>query len=116
MKLLTEDAVIVCKHELGIVAQDVTNSWVTVMARRVLVRPNPEQRPISGCPNIGLTIKPCQLTLSVRTGYSSWIRIDTRQICLDTVTGLTDGTPPGVVDYVVRAPGQLLVSERASGE
>ena len=26
--------------------------------------------------------------------------------CLDSVRGLTDGTPPGTVHYQVRSPGQ----------
>lgn len=113
MKILTEDAVIVCKHELGIVSKDVTNQWVTVMQRRVLVQPNPAQRPIAGCPNVSLTIKPCQLTLAVTAGYSTMLRIDGQPVCLDTVTGLTDGTPPGIVEYYVRAPGQGLASQGA---
>jgi hypothetical protein len=32
-------------------------------------------------------------------------------MCLDTVNGLTDGTPPGVVEYKVRHAGQELVTE-----
>jgi hypothetical protein len=39
------------------------------------------------------------------------VRIDGRRVCLDTVTGLTDGTPPGTIKYEVRSPGQDLVSE-----
>jgi hypothetical protein len=35
-------------------------------------------------------------------------------VCLDTVTGLTDGTPPGIVTYKVRHAGQALVSEMPS--
>lgn len=111
MNFLTEDAVIVCKHRLGRVSLAPTNNWVTINSRRVLVDNNPERRPIAGCPNLGLTIKPCNLTLAVRAGYSDFIRISGRRVCLDTVTGLTDGTPPGVVDYYVQAPGQTMVEE-----
>jgi hypothetical protein len=50
-------------------------------------------------------------TLKVRKGYSDWIRIDGKRVCLDSVIGLTDGTPPGAVDYFVRDPEQLLVEE-----
>jgi hypothetical protein len=39
------------------------------------------------------------------------VRIDGCAVCLDTVTGLTDGTPPGIVTYKVRSPGQTLVTE-----
>lgn len=112
MHLLTEDAVVVCKHELGVVGIVGTQTTVTVNGRRVLVEKDPEARPIVGCPNVGATIKPCLATLAVQAGYSDWIRIDGRRVCLDTVTGLTDGTPPGVVKYNVRMPGQDLVTER----
>jgi hypothetical protein len=111
MEFLTEDAVLVCDHELGTVSIAATQDLVTIEGRRVLVATDPEGRTISGCPNSGPTIKPCQKTLKVREGYSDLIRIDGRALCLDTVTGLTDGTPPGTVDYKVRRPGQDLVEE-----
>lgn len=111
MLLLTEDALVVCTHELGKVAIVPTQDLVRVEDRLVLVEPNPESRPISGCPNIGATIKPCLNTLRVRTGYSEWIRIEGRPVCLDTVVGFTDGTPPGVVEYKVNNAGQPFVEE-----
>jgi len=49
----------------------------------------------------------------VRDGYSQLVRIEGRQVGLEVVVGLTDGTPPGTVDYKVRHPGQELVSEVA---
>jgi hypothetical protein len=111
MKILTEDALLVCNHELGTVGIKPTQDLVAIGGRRVLVDNDPENRPITACPNIGATIKPCQLTLRVQEGYSAWIRVDGKQVCLDTVTGLTDGTPPGTVMYKVRQPGQDFVSE-----
>lgn len=111
MKILTEDAVLVCNHLLGTVQNKPSQEWVTIGGRKVLVENDPEGRPISGCPNVGVTIKPCQLTLRVNAGYSEWIRIDGRPVCLDTVDGLTEGTPPGTVHYRVRQPGQDFVSE-----
>lgn len=110
MKWLIEDAVITCKHELGIVSITPTQDLVTIEQRKVLVDNNPEGRSITGCPNIGATIKPCTRTLKVEAGYSDFLRINGQRICLDTVTGLTDGTPPGVVKYTVRSPGQELVT------
>ncbi|ATG91712.1 hypothetical protein [Methylomonas koyamae] len=112
MKLLTEDATLVCAHELGLVGIVPTQSFVTVNGRRLLVETNPEQRPIVGCPNAGPAIKPCTSTLAVKHGYSNWIRIAGKRVCLDSVTGLTDGTPPGTVLYKVRQPGQNFVEER----
>jgi hypothetical protein len=111
MRVLTEDALVVCKHELGTVQIRSTQNWFTIEGRRVLVENNLEGRPIKSCPNIGATIKPCQLTLRVQEGYSAFVRVDGKPICLDTVSGLTDGTPPGTVRYHVRKPGQSFVSE-----
>ena len=109
MEFLTEDATLVCAHEQGVIVNQPTQTLVTVAGRRVLVENDPEGRTIRGCPNIGATIKPCQKTLKVKEGYSAFVRIDGHSVCLVTVTGLTDGTPPGVVIYKVRQPGQDVV-------
>jgi hypothetical protein len=112
MLLLTEDAMLVCNHELGHVKIVATQELVTVEGRRVLVEPDPEGRPISGCPNTGAAIKPCLTTLRVLAGYSpGLLRIAGRRICNDTISGFTDGTPPGAVRYRVRAAGQEFVGE-----
>ena len=111
MLILTEDAVIVCQHELGIVQNVPSQNWVTIADRRVLVENDPEGRTIKGCPNIGVGIRPCLTTLKVTAGYSDLIRINGKRVCLDTVTGLTDGTPPGLVKYKVNNAGQPSVRE-----
>ncbi len=112
MELLTEDADLRCAHELGKVGIVAGQRWVRIEGRRVLVERDPEGRPISGCPNYGPTIKPCTSTLVVETGYSPLVRIDGRRVCLDTVTGVTDGTPPGTVKYTVRDSGQRLIVQQ----
>ena len=71
---------------------------MTVGRAQVLVERDPEGRPISGCPMYGPAIRPCKLTLKVDDGYSDLLRIGGPAVCLDTVDGLTDGTPPGVVE------------------
>lgn len=111
MKWLTEDAQLICAHILGDVAIKPSQSLVTIQGRKVLVERDPEKKEIGSCPNVGLTIKPCTLTLPVEKGYSELIRINGRRVCLDTVTGKTDGTPPGTVYYHVKDPGQQLVEE-----
>src|SRR5918912_1883561 len=113
MKLLTEDAVLVCAHELGKVGISASRSLLTVNGRKVLVETDPEGKSITGCPNVSLTIKPCLHTLKVDAGYSALMRVNGRRICLDTVTGYTDGTPPGAVKYHVVRPGQTLASGAA---
>jgi hypothetical protein len=110
MYVITEDAGVFCKHGPGRVSNRPSQDWVTIAGRRVLVENDPEGRPIAGCPST-VPFKPCLLTLQVQTGYSDYIRVGSHPICLHTVTGFTDGTPPGVVKYEVRTPGQDFVSE-----
>lgn len=112
MKLLTEDAGLYCKHRTGRVVIEPTQELVYIEKRQILLEPNPEGRPVKGCSNLGPGIVPCNLTLKVRAGYSTLLFIDGKPICLDTVVGLTNGTP-GTIDYVVREPGQELVTENA---
>jgi hypothetical protein len=110
MRTLTEDAILLCDHG-GQVKLTMRQSWVTINKRRVLVQADPVGRTISGCPNTNplLGLKLCTSTLAVVKGYSGFVRIDGNPICLDTVTGMTDGTPPGTVKYTVKNPGQTLV-------
>lgn len=105
MKILVLAAVIRCGHD-GAVQPAASQTWVRISGSPVLVARDPEGRPIAGCPNVGLNIKPCTSTLAVHAGYSGFIHIGGRAVCLDSVTGFTDGTPPGAVKYTVRAPGQ----------
>lgn len=114
MLVLTEDAFIGCSDEPpGKIGIDPAQNWVTINGRKVLIEADPEGRPISNCPNIGVGIKPCTTTLRVEKGYSEFVRVGGRRLCLDTVTGKTDGTPPGVVHYYVRKPGQEFVEGSA---
>lgn len=109
MKILVEPGVLRCGHD-GKVVNAASRHWVRIGSAPVLVQNDPEGRSIRMCPNIGINIKPCTSTLSVQTGYSTFLRIDGHAACLDSVTGYTDGTPPGAVKYTVRDPGQQLVA------
>lgn len=108
MRILSRAGTLRCGHD-GIVATVASQQWVRITTSPVLVQNDPQGRSISICPNIGINIKPCTSTLVVHTGYSTFVRIDGKPICLDTVVGYTDGTPPGAVKYTVRDPGQRLV-------
>ena len=111
MKLLTQNAVLKCGHETGIVGIVPTQHLVRISGRKVLVDNNPEARPIVGCTNVGPTILPCVTTLVVEgEGYSSLLKIDGKRVCLDIVAGHTVGTPPSNT-YSVSNPGQALVTE-----
>jgi hypothetical protein len=52
---------------------------------------------------------PCKIVLTVAAGYSSFVTIRGHRICTETITGLTDGTPPGTVKYKVFDPAQSFV-------
>jgi hypothetical protein len=110
MQWLTEDALLACDHG-GRVNNKLSQQLVKIAGRRVMVAIDPEGRSISGCPNadVLMGMRPCVTTLVVKTGYSDFIAIAGHRVCLSTVRGLTDGTPPGTVDYSVRRPGQALV-------
>lgn len=111
MKLLNQDAKLVCKHRAK-VQNVVSQQLVTISGRPILVETDPEGRRISKCPNIGPAVKPCMYTLPVKEGYSNLLRINGHRVCLDTVWGYTDGTPPGFVKYIVSEPGQDFVSQQ----
>jgi hypothetical protein len=111
MFLLTDKARLQCVHR-GRVSVASSQRWVTIEGHPVQVEPDPVAKAIHACPNAGLMIKPCTSTVSVSKGYSSLLRVDGHRVCLDPLSGLTDGTPPGTVEYIVRDPGQHLVSEQ----
>ena len=113
MHLITHNATVVCAHELGKVSLNHTQQFVRILGQAVLVENDPEGCSISGCPNTAPAIKPCLTTLRVKEGYSALLRIGGRRVCLSSLSGFTDGTPPGVVKYKVREPGQQLVTSGA---
>lgn len=111
---LRVDADLACDHLLGkVIIPMARQGLVTIEGRPVLVEGDPVIKFIIGCPNMGATIKPCTLTGAVTAGYSELIFIEGHQVCLDTVEGLTDGTPPGTVKYEVKDAGQGFVSEES---
>lgn len=113
MKLLTVDATVLCGHKLGKVKLAASQSRMTIDGRPVLVYDDPEGKSIDGCPSsVAIAgIVPCKATLKARTGYSDLVTVEGRAVCLDTLTGFTNGTPPGTVEYRVADPGQGFVSE-----
>lgn len=107
MEWLVENARLACEHGGGVNNRP-TETLVRIEGKRVLVATDPEGRSISGCPNanVAMGMRPCVTTLKVKIGYSEFIAIDGHRVCLTSVRGLTDGTPPGAVDYLVLDPGQ----------
>jgi len=117
MKLVTDKGLIVCNHVTGIVVQiPLSQDFVRIDGGLVLAEPNPGSWEIIGCSNLNppAGIKPCTRTVTVEVGYSDFIRINHNRVCLDTITGLTDGTPPGAVNYKVEHAGQSFVSQEGN--
>lgn len=108
---LTDRADVRCTHKVGKSPQQASQHWVTIGGDPILVAPDPVGRPVQGCPNVGVSIKPCTNTLSIRTGQSAWVRIGGRPVIRADLTGFTDGTPPGEARYTVIDPAQRLVGE-----
>lgn len=112
MLLLIETGLLSCDHNgTGLVHNRPSQDLVRISGRRLLVESDPVLSPITSCDNIGIGMKPCTSTLNVQQGYSDLLRVDGHRACLDTVTGLTDGSPPGTVHYRVRRAGQDYVTE-----
>ena len=108
---LTEKAVLNCPHQSGIVKNTTSQKLVHIDSTIVLVEPDPVDRKIAGCPWVGTGLITCTQTEAVKEGYSPLIRIDGQRVCLDTVTGYTNGGPGARFSYTVREPGQKLVSQ-----
>lgn len=114
MRWLTRDATLICDHG-GRIKTEFTQTLVRIEQREVLVATNPEDREINACPSVNpiIGLRPCLKTLAVKQGYSSFIRIGGQPVCLETVRGLTDGSPPGIVNYKVVDPAQRLLRANA---
>lgn len=109
MQLMTELALITCDHGTGKVSSKSSQALVWVEGSAVLVGNDPGNKMIGGCSNLAPTIKPCTLSMAVEQGKSALVSIDGVPVCLDTVVGGTDGTPPSATKYRVREPGQGFI-------
>ena len=110
--VLRSDAIVVCTHELGRVKLAPSQQWCTIDGKPIQVQHNPVGRPIIGCPNATISTRPCLKTLRATDGYSNFVRIDGKAICLSTITGRTDGTGE-VYAYKVNDPGQTIVRSQS---
>ncbi|NDK35769.1 hypothetical protein [Rhodovulum sulfidophilum] len=105
MRVLVEPATIICAHG-GTIPQRASQGFVTVMGAPVLIEPDPVPRRVDHCP-LPPPQKKCLTTITVTAGYSRFVTIGGRPVCLDTLAGLTEGSPVGT--WRVLAPGQALV-------
>jgi hypothetical protein len=106
--ILTAQAVITCVHG-GQVLAIPRQTKVLIAGAPVLCVPDLVGAPIAGCPvPPTLATKPCTTVLSTLPGsWSLKVTANGMPVYLSTLTGLTDGVPPGTIMVVF--PGQVLV-------
>ncbi|MCW8928902.1 MAG: hypothetical protein OQL19_01535 [Gammaproteobacteria bacterium] len=111
-KIITQTAVLQCDHLTGIVGIIATQNLVTINNIPILVKGDLISRPIAGCPiPASGGSKPCLTTINEKKGHSQLLFIKGKAICLESLTGLTDGVPPGTINYTVNSSGQNLLVE-----
>jgi hypothetical protein len=106
--VLTTSAVIMCPHG-GRVTLVPRQTAVQIQGGMVLCEGDVIGQPILGCAQPPTPAsKPCLVVVSTLPGSSSpKVSVSGRPVHLATLTGLTDGVPPGVVTVV--SPGQTVV-------
>lgn len=106
--VVTSNAVIMCVHG-GQVTLIPKQTQVTIQGGAVLCEPDLVGCPIVGCaqpPSPGT--KPCTMVVSTLPGSTSLkVMVGGRPAYIATLSGLTDGVPPGAL--IVSYPGQTIV-------
>jgi hypothetical protein len=106
--VLTASASVMCSHG-GKVALIPRQMQVMAQGGLVMCEPDLVGAPVAGCatPPTSAT-KPCTVVVSVFPGSSSLkAKVGGRPVYLATLSGVTDGVPPG--SLVVVYPGQTVV-------
>jgi len=103
--ILTSNAVVICAHG-GRVTLIPKQSTVTAGGAPAMCEGDLVGAPIVGCAQPpSVASKPCTLVVSTLPGGSNpRVLAAGRPVHLATVTGMTDGVPPGVITVV--SPGQ----------
>jgi hypothetical protein len=106
--IVTSNAVIMCVHG-GQVTIIPKQTQVTIQGGAVLCEPDLVGSPIVGCALPPTpSSKPCLMVVSTLPGSTSLkVMVGGRPAYVATLSGLTDGVPPGAI--VVSSPGQTTV-------
>jgi hypothetical protein len=106
--IVTSNATILCAHG-GHVTLSARQTTVTIDGGAVLCEPDLVGAPIVGCAQApSASTKPCTTVASTLPGSSSTtVLVEGRPAYVATLTGLTDGVPPGAI--MVVHPGQTTV-------
>jgi hypothetical protein len=106
--VVTSNATILCAHG-GRVMLVPRQVQVLIQGGSVLCEPDLVGAPVVGCAQPPtLSTKPCTTVVSTFPGSTSMkVAVGGRPVYIATLTGLTDGVPPGAV--MVVDPGQAVV-------
>jgi hypothetical protein len=106
--IITSSAIITCVHG-GQVVLVPNQMQVTIQGGPVMCEGDLIGSPIVGCAQPPTpTTKPCTTVVSTLPGSSNpLITVGGRPVHIATLSGVTDGVPPGAI--VVVDPGQTLV-------
>jgi hypothetical protein len=106
--IVTSNAVILCSHG-GVVTAIPGQAQVSISGGLVLCEPDLVGAPIAGCAQPATAVtKPCTTVVSTLPGSSApTIQVAGRPPYLATLSGITDGVPPGTI--MVAFPGQVVV-------
>lgn len=99
--IVTTNATIMCPHG-GRVTLLPRQTQVVVQGGPALCEPDLVGAPIVGCAQpASPSSKPCTAVVSTLPGSSSpRVTVGGRPVYLDTLTGMTDGVPPGMITVV----------------
>ncbi|MEV8630888.1 hypothetical protein AB0395_04455 [Streptosporangium sp. NPDC051023] len=104
--VLTTGASIGCGHG-GTVQVVPGQRTLTVAGAPVLVAGDLEGKPITHCVPTAPGAVPCTAVASVIGGSATTLSVGGHPALLDTLSGLTNGSPPGVL--TVLTPGQTVL-------
>jgi hypothetical protein len=106
--VVNSSAVILCAHG-GQVTLIPKQTQVLAGGSPILCEPDLMGAPIVGCAQPpSISTKPCTTVVSTMPGSTSMkVMVGGRPAYLSTLTGITDGVPPGTI--MVSSPGQMTV-------
>ena len=90
--VVTAASTLLCPHGAPLVITP-SQELLAVDGQSVLVSADLRAAAILACQNIGAGLTPCTKVQSVDGGLAAHLKVGDDQVVLETVVGLTDGTP-----------------------
>jgi hypothetical protein len=107
--IVNANALVMCPHG-GVVTLTPRQTSVLIDGGAVMCEPDLTGSPIAGCAQPATpTTKPCTTVLAALPGSTSLtVAASGRPAYVETLTGTTDGVPPGVVTVLDAGQGSAL--------